>query len=50
VPSDAQILPGLDEQSPLLVHWTHDDVLVLHSGVSPEQPALLVQPARQLKS
>jgi hypothetical protein len=50
VPSAAQILPGCDAQSVLLWHCTQDEFAVSQNGVSPEQPALLVHPARQWKS
>jgi hypothetical protein len=50
VPSDAQTLPGCAAQSVLLSHWTQEELVVSQIGVGPEQPALLVHPARQWKS
>jgi hypothetical protein len=47
VPPIAQTFPGCDAQSVLLRHWTQDELPVSQIGVSPEQPALLVHPARQ---
>jgi hypothetical protein len=49
-PSGLQNLPGSEAQSVLLRHCTQLDVVVLHSGVSPEQPVLLVHPGRHVKS
>jgi hypothetical protein len=46
----AQTFPGWVEQSELARHCTQEDVIVSHSGVSPEQPVLLVQPARHRNS
>jgi hypothetical protein len=48
VPSAAQILPVCDEQSVLARHCTHEDVVVLQSGVAPPQEVLLVHPPRQV--
>jgi hypothetical protein len=50
VPSGLQNLPGCAAQSVLLRHCTQLDSVVLHSGVSPEQPALVVHPGRHEKS
>jgi hypothetical protein len=49
-PSGPQIGPGREAQSEFARHSTHDDVLVSQSGVSCPQFALLVHPARQVKS
>jgi hypothetical protein len=50
VPPGAQIFPGCEAQSAFDRHCTHDVVIVLHSGVSPAQPELLVHPALQWNS
>jgi hypothetical protein len=42
-------LAGSALQSPLVMHWTHSEWAVSHTGVAPEQFPLLVHPARQTK-
>jgi hypothetical protein len=50
-PSGAHSLStGCDAQSMLARHWTHDEVVVLHSGASPWHCAFEVHPARHVKS
>jgi hypothetical protein len=49
-PLGAQSFAGSVLQSALLTHCTHEEWLVSHTGVAPEQFALLEHPARHTKS
>ena len=49
-PSPHTLVAGVAAQSALVMHCTHDEVVVLHLAVVPEHCASVVQPERHLNS